>query len=86
MRTILDERYASKPCQLLDWYLPDENGFDTIIWFHGGGMEAGDRKAGAELAKHAVSAGYALYPWNTACTLRRGGRSSSWTRRRAWRG
>lgn len=60
MRTIQDERYASKPCQLLDWYLPDENGFDTIIWFHGGGMEAGDRKAGAELAKHAVSAGYAF--------------------------
>ena len=60
MRTILDERYASKPCQLLDWYLPDADGFDVILWFHGGGMEAGDRKAGAELAKHAVSAGYAF--------------------------
>ena len=60
MRTILDERYASKPCQLLDWYLPDENGFDTIVWFHGGGMEAGSRKGGAELAKHAVAAGYAF--------------------------
>lgn len=60
MRTILDERYASKPCQLLDWYLPDENGFDTIVWFHGGGMEAGDRKGGAALAGHAVAAGYAF--------------------------
>lgn len=60
MRTIMDERYASKPCQLLDWYLPDENGFDTILWFHGGGMEAGDRKGGAALAEHAVKAGYAF--------------------------
>lgn len=60
MRTIMDERYAPKPCQLLDWYLPDEDGFDTIIWFHGGGMEAGDRKAGAALAEHAVQAGFAF--------------------------
>ena len=60
MRTIMDERYASKPCQLLDWYLPEENGFDTILWFHGGGMEAGDRKGGAALAEHAVKAGYAF--------------------------
>ena len=60
MRTIMDERYASKPCQLLDLYLPDENGFDTILWFHGGGMEAGDRKGGAALAEHAVNAGYAF--------------------------
>lgn len=60
MRTMMDERYASKPCQLLDWYLPDENGFDTILWFHGGGMEAGDRKGGAALADHAVKAGYAF--------------------------
>ncbi len=60
MRTMMDERYAPKACQLLDWYLPDENGFDTIVWFHGGGMEAGSRKSGAELAKHAVAAGYAF--------------------------
>jgi len=60
MRTIMDERYASKPCQLLDWYLPDGDGFDTIIWFHGGGMETGDRKGGAALAQHAVKAGYAF--------------------------
>ena len=60
MRTIMDERFAPKPCQLLDWYLPDTNGFDTIIWFHGGGMEAGDRKGGAALAQHAVKAGYAF--------------------------
>ena len=60
MRTVLDERYASKPCQLLDWYLPDGDGFDTIIWFHGGGMEAGDRKGGATLAGQAVKAGYAF--------------------------
>lgn len=60
MRTIMDERYASKPCQLLDWYLPDAGEFDTIVWFHGGGMEAGDRKGGAELASHAVMMGYAF--------------------------
>ncbi len=58
MRLILDERYADKECQLLDWYLPDGEGFDTIVWFHGGGMEAGDRKGGEGLAEHAVAAGY----------------------------
>ena len=85
MRTILDERYAAKPCCLLDWYLPDENGFDTIVWFHGGGMEAGDRKGGAALAARAAAAGYAfvsveysMYPtarypefiWDAALSVR----------------
>ena len=60
MRTLMDERYAPKPCQLLDWYLPEEDGFDTILWFHGGGMEAGSRKDGDQLARHAVQAGYAF--------------------------
>lgn len=64
-----DISYGKKPMQLLDWYLPEEGGGDTIVWFHGGGMEAGSRKAGEGLAKKAaergfgfVSVEYTMYP------------------------
>lgn len=30
--------------QLLDIYLPEQQGCDALIWFHGGGLEAFDRK------------------------------------------
>lgn len=46
MRVHLDIPYIEKASnmQLLDMYLPDEDGFNTIIWFHGGGLENGNRK------------------------------------------
>lgn len=46
MRTYFDIPYRENASnmQLLDMYLPDGSGFDTIIWFHGGGMETGSRK------------------------------------------
>jgi len=69
MREILDVFYGSKPVQLLDWYLPDEEDFDLIVWFHGGGMEKGSRKGGRDLAQSAVNHGlgfvsveYSMYP------------------------
>ncbi len=60
MRTIVDEKYGSKESQKLDWYMPNENGFDTVVWFHGGGLESGSYKSGAKLAEQAVNAGYAF--------------------------
>lgn len=52
----------------LDLYLPDAENFDTVIWFHGGGLETGSRKD-AYMAQDFVnrkygfvSADYRLYP------------------------
>lgn len=58
MRLEMDQPYGKAPYQLLDWYLPDEEGFDIVIWFHGGGIEQGSRKGGKALAQQAVANGY----------------------------
>ena len=57
--------------EALDLYLPDEGAFDLFIYFHGGGLEAGD-KAGKETALCApyltdngialASCNYRMYP------------------------
>ena len=45
MRKLDSVDYAGHgdPMQCLDAYLPDEKGFDTLIYMHGGGLERGDR-------------------------------------------
>ena len=45
MRTLKDIDYAGNgdARQFLDAYLPEENGFDTLVYFHGGGLKRGDR-------------------------------------------
>lgn len=57
--------------QLLDLYLPDTDTFDLFVYFHGGGLEKGDKTAIATqlsapfLAAHGVamaSCNYRLYP------------------------
>ena len=55
--------------QTLDLYIPDVNGFPTFVHFHGGGLEAGDKKSmqatGEYLAAHGIAfatANYRLYP------------------------
>lgn len=58
MRIRNDLSYGSKACQKLDWYQPEEGNGMIIVWFHGGGMEAGSRKNGEGLAKQAVERGY----------------------------
>ena len=43
MRIVRDIEYdATNGCRL-DAYLPDENQFPTIVYFHGGGLEVGDK-------------------------------------------
>ena len=64
-------RYSTHHDQMLDVYLPDEPGFRTIVYFHGGGLEKGD-KAGTSMTEVAtrlcehgygvVSANYRMYP------------------------
>ncbi len=67
MRVISDIEYAAG--LKMDLYRPDADGFDLIVWFHGGGLESGCRADGAGLgaafAAHGfgfVSADYRMYP------------------------
>ena len=70
MRTYMDISYVEKATQmqLLDMYLPDEDGFETVIWFHGGGIEHGSRKnpfyakSFVEKGYGFVSVEYRMYP------------------------
>ncbi|MBO5071132.1 MAG: alpha/beta hydrolase [Roseburia sp.] len=61
MKTHLDIPYVdhASDMQLLDMYLPDTENFDTVIWYHGGGLEAGSRKDNP-LTKRLVEKGYGL--------------------------
>lgn len=70
MRSFSDIPYVENGSnmQLLDIFLPDSDGFDTLIWFHGGGLHAGSRK-NPEYAETVTSKGcafvsveYRMYP------------------------
>lgn len=67
MKSICDVRYKDTDFGLMDFYLPDTVGFDTVVWFHGGSLNSGDRKT--DLWKDVVandiafvSVDYRLYP------------------------
>ena len=67
MRVISDIEYAAG--LKMDLYRPDADGFDLIVWFHGGGLESGCRADGAGLGAaftaHGcgfASADYRMYP------------------------
>lgn len=67
MRTEFDVTYK---CDLaMDFYMPDSNDFDTVIYFHGGGLESGNRKGfmkwmegTLEKGMAFVSVDYRMYP------------------------
>lgn len=56
MRVISDIEYAAG--LKMDLYLPDADGFDLIVWFHGGGLENGCRADGAGLGASFAAQGY----------------------------
>ena len=73
MRVYKDIQYAEGgvSAQRLDMYLPDGEGFPTIVFFHGGGFEKCDKAGGefATLSKYftergigLISANYRMYP------------------------
>ena len=41
---ITNIKYGDKDNNLLDVYFPNNKNFQTIIYFHGGGLEAGDKQ------------------------------------------
>ncbi len=65
-----DIRYAGfNERNVLDVYLPEKDEFDVLIYFHGGGLEHGDKEAIAPIAKALCRRGiavavpnYSLYP------------------------
>lgn len=62
--TLTDE-YIKERC-VLDLYYPDnKEGFPTVIWFHGGGLSAGNKSIPPELKEQGmavVAVNYRLYP------------------------
>ena len=56
MRITKDIPYGSNGMHL-DLYAPDQDGFDTLIWFHGGGFEAGSRRDAEPLAESVTALG-----------------------------
>lgn len=59
MKKILDQHYGPEETDLYDLYLPENESFDLLIWFHGGGLESGDRKS-AVFAEELVENGFAV--------------------------
>ena len=61
----LADKYIQKRC-VLDLYHPEGvKGFPTIVWFHGGGLTAGNKSIPEELKEKGmavVAANYRLYP------------------------
>jgi len=69
MKTIQNICYSSKHDQRLDIHLPACDCFPVMVYFHGGGLEAGDKTGAQVFFEHmtengiaVVSANYRMYP------------------------
>lgn len=62
MKEILDLQYSQYEPTLLDMYLPESKNFQTIVYFHGGGLEKGNKRSErlVEIANAFTNAGYAF--------------------------
>lgn len=60
MKKIIDIEYGRDEMQKLDIYLPDADSCPVFLYFHGGGLECGDRKCDAGLYEYLVSNGIAV--------------------------
>ncbi len=61
--------YGKEPWQKLDIFLPESEKFEVFVYFHGGGLEAGDKESAKKWAEYmtkrniaVVSAEYKKYP------------------------
>ncbi len=66
MKTITDITYglSNHPLQKLDIYLPDCDSFQTFIFFHGGGFNAGDKEEARVFADYLTRIGICLVSAN----------------------
>lgn len=69
MKSIKDICYSQKSNQYLDVYLPENNSFPVFLYFHGGGLERGDKAVRTSFIDTltnygiaVVSANYRMYP------------------------
>lgn len=67
MKEFLDIKYGNEPLQMLDVYIPDCESFPVFVYFHGGGIEAGEKENFfipylVEKGVAVVSANYRMYP------------------------
>lgn len=49
MKTIKDICYSDEHKQYLDVYLPERDSFPVFLYFHGGGLEEGDKAQNFDL-------------------------------------
>lgn len=66
MKTVCDLLYGTVTDNRADVYLPDVDGYDTVVYFHGGGMECGDKASEnvKEIAEAFCNNGYAFVSVN----------------------
>ncbi len=60
----LDNKYINERCRL-DIYYPNEKDFTTVVWFHGGGLKAGNKHIPEKLKEKGIAViavNYRLYP------------------------
>jgi acetyl esterase/lipase len=61
MITLRDQSYdPSIPERLVDAYFPDGTPNAAMMWYHGGGLETGDRRVGDDFAQFVTDQGCAL--------------------------
>jgi len=59
------DSYKTRRCKLDIYYPTNKKGFSTVIWFHGGGLEGGEKEIPTELKEKGiaiVAANYRLSP------------------------
>ncbi|MCF1191016.1 alpha/beta hydrolase [Mangrovimonas sp. AS39] len=60
-----DDAYIKERCKLDIYYPTNQNGFATIVWFHGGGLTSGNKEIPESLKNKGlavVAVNYRLYP------------------------
>lgn len=60
----LNDEYINERCRL-DIYYPEEQDFTTVVWFHGGGLKAGNKHIPEKLKEKGIAViavNYRLYP------------------------
>ena len=69
MKQVIGIPYGDHELQRLDLYLPDCDNFSLFVYFHGGGMEKGDKSRESEIAAAlcdmgvaVINANYRMYP------------------------
>lgn len=64
MNVISNLCYSEKSKQYLDVHLPENTEFPVMLYFHGGGLEAGDKASGKDFFDYMVSHGIAVVSAN----------------------